>query len=296
MEQSNTKGTASVPAHDKPIGYAKPARNGASFLDARHYILSEPEREAFIAEEPEAEKYIAPLMTSRTLLRGGNQYCLQLGNCTDEELEALPKTKERVEAVRQFRENDARDSVRDLAGRPQEFEVAPPDSESYIAIPSIMSKGYKYVPAAVLDGRVVPDSGLVVVPEGSLHDFGVLSSAPHAAWMRAADGHTAGTNRYSTENVYNGFPWPDVSDEQRAQIEKTAQGILDARSKYPQSTLSELYDDEKMPEELRLAHQANDDAVLAAYGLAPEADDAEIVQQLRALHDLQTKGAKSDEA
>lgn len=294
MENKNTQagstGTQTVPSHDRPIGDAKAARTGASFLDARHYILSEPEREALLAEEPGAEKYIARMMTSRTLLRGGSQYCLSLGNCTQEELEALPKTKERVEAVREFRENDARTAVRDLAGRPQEFEVPPPDADSYIAIPSIMSKNYAYVPAAMLDGSVVPDSGLVVVPDGDLHDFGILASAPHAAWMRAADGHTAGTNRYSAETVYNGFPWPDATNEQRAAIEQSAKGILDARDKYPDRTLAELYDAEKMPEELRLAHEANDAAVKAAYGLAPEADDETVVAQLKALHDVQAKG------
>lgn len=270
---------------------APPARNGASFLDARHYILSEPEKDAYLAEEPQAEQYIVPLMTSRSLLRGGNLYCLSLGNCTQEELAAMPKTAERVEAVRQFRENDARPGVRDLADKPHEFETPPPDSETYIAIPSVMSKNYTHIPAAVLDGTVVPDSGLVVVPDGSLHDFGVLTSSPHAAWMRAADGHTAGTNRYST-GVYDGFPWPNPTDEQKAAIETSAQGILDARAKYPDKTLSELYNTESMPEELKLAHEANDAAVLSAYGIEPEADDETIVHQLNALKNAQAQGVE----
>ncbi|MBQ6726123.1 MAG: methylase [Bacteroidales bacterium] len=86
------------------------------------------------------------------------------------------------------------------------------------------------------------------------------------AWMRAVCGRLKSDYRYSKDIVYNNFPWPDATEEQKAKIEATAQAILDARALYPESSLADLYDELTMPAELRKAHQENDRAVMQAYG------------------------------
>ena len=86
------------------------------------------------------------------------------------------------------------------------------------------------------------------------------------AWMRAVCGRLEMRYRYSKDVVYNNFPWPTPTDEQRAKIEQTAQAILDARALYPDCSLADLYDEVTMPPELRKAHQANDKAVMLSYG------------------------------
>ena len=86
------------------------------------------------------------------------------------------------------------------------------------------------------------------------------------AWMRAVAGRLKSDYRYSKDIVYNNFPWPEVNNEQQSKIERTAQSILDARSLYPDSSLADLYDPLFMPNELRKAHEANDKAVMQAYG------------------------------
>ena len=99
-----------------------------------------------------------------------------------------------------------------------------------------------------------------------MYEFGVLTSNVHMAWMRAVCGRLKSDYRYSAKIVYNNFPWPTPTEEQKAAIKKTAQAILDARAIYPDCSLADLYDEIAMPPELRKAHQANDRAVMQAYG------------------------------
>ena len=113
---------------------------------------------------------------------------------------------------------------------------------------------------------VISNNANLVVPNATLYEFGIMTSNVHNAWMRAVCGRLKSDYRYSVKIVYNNFPWPTPTDEQKAAIEKTAQAILDARAKYPDCSLADLYDEVAMPPELRKAHQANDRAVMQAYG------------------------------
>lgn len=123
-----------------------------------------------------------------------------------------------------------------------------------------------------------------LIPDATLYHFGVLESVVHMAWMRAVCGRMKSDYRYSKEIVYNNFPWPKPTREQKQKIEKTAQAILDARARYPESNLATLYDVNTMPEALLKAHKANDKAVLAAYGLSPKTSESEIVAELFKLY------------
>ena len=105
-----------------------------------------------------------------------------------------------------------------------------------------------------------------IMPEGSLYHFGILESNVHMSWIRAICGRLKSDYSYTVNHVYNNFPWPNPTDEQKAKIEQTAQAILDARALYPDCSLADLYDELTMPVELRKAHQANDKAVMQAYG------------------------------
>ena len=117
-----------------------------------------------------------------------------------------------------------------------------------------------------LDESIIPTDLLFIIPDATLYHFGVLVSNVHMAWMRVVCGRLKSDYRYSKDVVYNNFPWPTPTDEQKAKIEQTAQAILDARALYPDSSLADLYDELTMPVELRKAHQDNDRAVMAAYG------------------------------
>ena len=123
-----------------------------------------------------------------------------------------------------------------------------------------------------------------IIPDATLYHFGVLTSNVHMAWMRTVCGRLKSDYRYSKDIVYNNFPWPTPSDAQRARIEQTAQGILDARALYPDTSLADLYDETTMPPELRQAHQANDRAVMAAYGFDTKISEADCVARLFRLY------------
>ena len=117
-----------------------------------------------------------------------------------------------------------------------------------------------------MDGKTIASNLVLIVPNAGLYHFGVMESNVHMAWVRAVGGRLKSDYRYSNKMIYNNFPWPTPTDEQKARIEQTAQGILDARALYPNASLADLYDELTMPPELRKAHQANDRAVMAAYG------------------------------
>ena len=131
-----------------------------------------------------------------------------------------------------------------------------------------------------LSACVITNDSAQMVPNATLYHLGVLTSGTHMAWMRVVCGRLKSDYRYSAEIVYNNFPWPTVSDTQKAKIEQTAQAILDARALYPESSLADLYDELTMPPELRKAHRANDAAVLEAYGFPKDASESEIVARL----------------
>lgn len=133
-------------------------------------------------------------------------------------------------------------------------------------------------------GTIVTDR-VQVIPDADLYDFGVIISNVHMAWMRVTCMRLKSDYSYSKDIVYNNFIWPAANDAQKAKIAEAAQGILDARAKYPNSTLADLYDPDLMPPELRKAHMANDRAVMQAYGMPiKETDEASCVAWLMRLY------------
>lgn len=141
-----------------------------------------------------------------------------------------------------------------------------------------------------MDHRTIASDALLIIPNASIYEFGIITSNVHMAWMREVSGKLESRYRYSKDIVYNNFPWPDVTDKQREKIEKTAQGILDARALYPDSSLADLYDELTMPPELRKAHQENDKAVMEDYGFDwRHMTEAECVGELMKLYQKLTK-------
>lgn len=128
-----------------------------------------------------------------------------------------------------------------------------------------------------------------MIPNASVYHFGILTSNLHMAWMRAVCGRLEMRYRYSKDIVYNNFPWPEPNEQQKAEIEKTAQAILDARELYPDCSLADLYDELTMPPELRKAHQANDQAVMRAYGFKKDLSESAIVAELMKMYQELTK-------
>ncbi|MBR1398369.1 MAG: class I SAM-dependent DNA methyltransferase, partial [Selenomonadaceae bacterium] len=146
------------------------------------------------------------------------------------------------------------------------------------------SERRRYIPIGYMDNSVLCSNLLKLIPNATLYHFGVLTSNVHMAWTKTICGRLKSDYRYSKDIVYNNFVWPNPTDKQRQHIGQTAQQILDARKLYPDASLADLYNDTLMPPELRKAHQANDRAVLNAYGFDKSMTESEIVAELMKLY------------
>ena len=169
-------------------------------------------------------------------------------------------------------------------------QITQPDDVDYLIVPRVSSERRYYVPIGFLNSNSISSDAVQIIPNANLFHFGVLTSLVHMAWMRTVAGRLKSDYRYSKEIVYNTFPWCIPSEVQKAKIEKTAQAILDARAKYPESSLADLYDETFMPIELRKAHQANDRAVMEAYGFAKDITESEIVAELFKMYEKLVEG------
>lgn len=255
-----------VESRNKPICDVPEIGIGNKPIDGGNYLFTEEEMQEFVEKEPASEKWFKPWYGSQEFINRNPRYCLWLGDCPPNELRKMPECMKRVEAVRQFRLSSSSAGTVKLAEKPTHFHVENMPKENYILLPKVSSERRRYIPM----GFMIPDclsSDLVfIIPDATLYHFGILTSNVHMAWMRAVCGRLEMRYRYSKDVVYNNFPWPMPTEEQKAKIEETAQAILDARALYPDSSLADLYDETTMPPELRRAHQQNDKAVMRAYG------------------------------
>jgi len=264
---------------------------GGQPIDDGNLTLTEEEKNELINKEPLAEKFIRHYMMGKDFIDRKPRYCLWLQGANPSELRKCHEIIHRVEKVRKFRLASNRASTLRAAEMPTLFG-APFECESdYIAIPKVSSENRRYIPMDYLSHEIIPGDKLFVMQRASLFHFGVLTSNVHMAWMRAVCGRLKSDYSYSNTIVYNNFPWCNPTEEQKAKIEQSAQAILDARAKYPDSSLADLYDETLMPPELRKAHQANDKAVMQAYGFSTKMTESECVAELFKLYEKLTEKA-----
>ena len=235
-------------------------------IDGGFYLFTEEEKDEFIKKEPQAKKWFRPWIGSHEFINRYFRYCLWLGECPPNELRKMPECLKRVQAVRDYRLSSPSAGTVKLADTPTRFHVENMPKGNYIVVPEVSSERRKYIPMGFLDPYVLSSNLVKVIPNAEIYHFGVLTSNVHMAWVRAVCGRLKSDYRYSKDIVYNNFPWCNPTDEQKKKIEETAQAILDARALYPDCSLADLYDEVAMPPELRKAHQANDKAVMQAYG------------------------------
>ena len=235
-------------------------------IDGGNYLFTKDQMDEFVKVEPKSARYFKPWYGSEEFIHRKPRYCLWLGDCTPAELRQMPHCMKRIEAVKELRLASNRAGTRKLADRPTHFSTENMPDTNYIIVPKVSSEKRRYVPMGFMSPSVLASDLVFIIPDATLYHFGVLESNVHMAWMRAVCGRLKSDYRYSKDVVYNNFPWPTPTDEQKAKIEQTAQAILDARTKYPDSSLADLYDELTMPVELRKAHQDNDRAVMQAYG------------------------------
>ena len=249
----------------KPLCQVPLMTTGNRPADGGHLIIEGSELDEFMRLEPSSRNFIKNLLGSAEFINNKKRYCLWLQGVSPSELRKMPNVMRRIELCKEDRLASPDAGRQKLADTPHLFrETLNPNS--YIAVPKVSSERRRYIPIGFLDKSTIPTDLLFIIPDATLYHFGILESNVHMAWMRAVCGRLKSDYRYSKDIVYNNFPWPNPTDEQKAKIEQTAQAIIDARALYPDSSLADLYDELTMPVELRRAHQENDRAVMQAYG------------------------------
>ena len=241
-------------------------------IDGGNFLFKPEQMLEFIKKEPLAEKYFYEWYGADELIKGKRRYFLWLANCPPNELRQMPLSKERREKVKEARMASTDAGTRKLADFPSRFHVTNIPQTNFIVIPEVSSENRDYIPMEYVEVKVTTKklfSNLVkLMPGASLYHFGVLQSKVHMIWTKAVCGYKDFRPRYSTDIVFNNFPWPTVTEKDKESIAKSARKILEARANYPASSLADLYDTCSMPDDLRKAHLDNDKAVAAAYGFA----------------------------
>ena len=244
-------------------------------IDNGEYLFTTEERDTFLQREPGAAPYFRRWLGADEFLNGYERWCLWLGDAEPSALKALPLAMERVANVRAFRAKSKSAPTQKLAETPRRFHVEFMPTRNFLVVPKVSSERRQFIPIGYFDPTTLASDLLFIVPGAGSYELGMLSSSMHNAWMRTTAGRLESRYRYSVHVVYNNFPWPgDVSAAKREAVESAARAILTARAAHPDSTLSDLYDPDAMPDDLRDAHRALDKAVDAAYGYRSGKDDA----------------------
>ena len=311
----------------KPLCNVPAIMRGSQATDDGYYLFTEEEMADFIKKYPNTEQYFKQFMMGKEFINNIKRYCLWIPDISPKELKEHKGIYERVQKVKVFRETSKNKQTQAAANTPNRFGQYRPPAKQYIAFAKVSSERRRYIPFGFLTDSVIPGDKLFTIPNATLFHFGVLTSSVHMAWMRAVCGRLKSDYSYSTTIVYNNFPWPDVETSPetshkrktvanaketspetshktkttistketfqetslRDKVEQTAQAILDARAKYPDSSLADLYDETTMPADLRKAHRENDKAVMSAYGFDPKMSESEIVAELFKMYEKLTK-------
>jgi hypothetical protein len=266
-----------VTNREAPICHVPPIAIGNKPIDGGNYLFTPEQKAEFIAAEPQAAGLFKRWYGAEEFLNGVERWCLWVGGCSPADLRRMPAVRERVERVRLFRLASKSAPTQKLASTPTRFHVENIPDGPFMVIPEVSSERRVYLPMGFMQPDSFASNKLRVLRDATLFDFGVLSSVMHMAWMRYVTGRLKSDYQYSVKVVYNNFPWPQPIDKQRAAIEAAAQGVLDARALFLNSTLADLYDPVTMPPALFKAHSALDRAVDAAYGKTRFRSEAERV-------------------
>ena len=279
----------------KPISDAPKMVWGNKPVDGGHLIIEDDEKAEFLRREPKATDYIKQLLGAREFLHSEKRWCIWLVDVEPNIIKSMPLVMERIQLVKTMRLGSKDQGARDLAETPYLFRDTR-NPKSFILLPSVSSENRNYVPMGFFGSEVIASNLCHMIPDGGLYDFGILTSLMHMSWMRAVCGRLEGRYRYSSNIVYNNFPWPsEPSAAQKMKVEQAAQKVLDVRAAFPDATLADLYDPNTMPKKLLDAHRELDAAVDACYRKTSFKTELERLEYLFGMYKELTKDLFSKE-
>jgi hypothetical protein len=254
--------------------------------DGGNFLLTPEEKNELLKDNPAAQECIRPFLGAEEFINNKLKFCIWLKGISPAKYQNIKSIKERIDKVKNLRETSAREATQKLAAFPTLFgEVRQPNTD-YLLIPRVSSEKRNYIPVGFMSENVIAGDTCLVIPNATLYEFGVITSAMHMAWMRYVCGRLEMRYRYSASIVYNNFPWPSPTEKQRAVIESAAKDVLDARKIYPELSLASLYEPNTMIPELVKAHQKLDKAVEKAYSRKFDDDNQRVAYLFELYQDL----------
>ena len=277
---------------ETPISDIPETQFGCMPNDDGNFLFTDAEKTAFLADEPQSAPFFRQFLSAHEYFNGEDRWCLWLQNAEPALVRGCPKVQERIEAVRVYRSASSREATKRLAQTPALFgEIRAPQSR-FVLIPRHSSENRNYIPFSYFEPVAIPADSCIFLEDATLFHFGVLSSSMHMAWVKQVCGRLESRYRYSSKLVYNNFPWPNPTLEQRERVAEKAQAVLDARAPHlpprGMSTLADLYDPNTMPPELHRAHAELDRAVERCYRADRFTSDRERVEFLFRLYEQLT--------
>ena len=255
-----------IDKREKPICDVPQMTYGSMPIDDGHLILSKEDVDVLLNESASNSRFILKYAGGDEIIKNKERWCLWLVGIAPIELRHSAFVTNRVKLTKAFRESSNRPQTLKLAETPWLFGEIRQPSTPMLVVPKVSSEKRRYIPLAFVSPDIIINGSALIVPDASLYEFGIIISNVHMAWMRAVAGRMKSDYQYSGSNVYNNFPWPSPTEEQKERIKQSARSILDAREANPNNSLADLYDENFMPANLRKAHQQNDRAVMEAYG------------------------------
>ncbi len=249
----------------KPLSSLPIMTYGNKAVDGGHLILSKQESDKIINEYPESSRFIKKLSGSSEFIRSSGRFCLWLTSEDIPLIEKILPIQNRINKVEEMRLRSRDVGANKLASRPHQFRDISQSNNNAIIIPRVSSERRSYIPVGFLENdTIILDSAQAIYdPESWV--FAIVSSRTHMTWVRTVAGRLKTDYRYSSALCYNTFPFPEITEAQKTTLEDHVFNVLDEREKYPEKTIAELYDPDKMPEGLRQAHHEMDLAVEQCY-------------------------------
>ena len=253
----------------------------------KYLRLEEYQRKQLLEEYPQAKEMIRKIYGSEEFINGKSVYCLWIDDDQLPLANSIPPIKRRIDSNRDFRLHESVDG-QVLADRPHQFREHPEDGEKII-IPSVSSENRNYIPIGYLNSDIIVSNAAFALYDAPTWLFGILTSKLHMVWVRTVGGRLKTDYRYSAQLCYNTFPFPQISPEKKVEIEQAAEEVLVTREFHPEKTLADLYDPDKMPQDLREAHAKLDDIVESCYPGYPFVNDEARLECLFKLYEKMTK-------
>lgn len=280
-----------IDSKSNPICKVSPMFKGSQPTDGGNLLFTNAEKIDFLKQEPHAKKYIKPFISAHEFINGERRWCLWLVDADPTDIKSMPAVKQRVENVRNIRLKSPKLATVKWAEYPALFTENRQPTSNYVLVPSHSSENRKYIPIDFLSKNDILNNSCFSVPNATYYEFGILTSQMHMTWVKYTCGRIKSDFRYSNTINYNNFPWPENPiEKQREAVGKAAQGVLDARAQYPDSSLADLYDPNTMPPVLVKAHQALDKAVDLCYRPQPFPNETKRIEYLFELYDKYTAG------